>query len=74
MRDRPSPEEPITGTIVIVDVSSFGLKQAWSVRNYAQNISKILATCYPEVLDTIYVRISNFRLSSNAETSVLIHV
>ena len=56
MRDRPEPEKPISAAVIVVDVSSFGLKQAWNVRNYAQNISKILATSCPEVLNSVYVR------------------
>lgn len=55
MRDRPEPEKPISAAVIIVDVATFGLKQAWNVRTYAQNVSKILATNYPEVLDTVFV-------------------
>ncbi|KAF1967622.1 CRAL/TRIO domain-containing protein [Bimuria novae-zelandiae CBS 107.79] len=63
MRDRPSPETPISAAIIVVDVAAFGLKQAWNVRSYAQNISRILATSYPEVLDTVYVANAPFYFS-----------
>ena len=55
MRDRPHPETPITSAIYLVDVGSVGLKQGWTLRNYAQDISKLLATSFPEVLNTVYV-------------------
>jgi hypothetical protein len=41
--------------VYLVDVSSFGLKQAWDLRTYAQDISKLLAMSYPEVVDTVFV-------------------
>ncbi|KAK4164714.1 CRAL-TRIO domain-containing protein [Cladorrhinum sp. PSN259] len=49
------PGEPVTSAVYLVDIGSFTLKQAWSVRGYAQDISKLLATCYPEVIDRVYV-------------------
>lgn len=55
MRDRAEPETPVTESVVIVDVASLGVKQAWGARSYASNISRILATSYPEVLDRVYV-------------------
>jgi hypothetical protein len=55
MRDRPDPHIPVTSAVYLVDVSSFGLKQAFELRNYAQDISKLLATSFPEVVDTVYV-------------------
>ena len=55
MRDRPNPETPISGAVYLVDVSSLSLKQAMEVRNFAQDISKLLATSFPEVLHTVFV-------------------
>ncbi|KAF2111067.1 putative phosphatidylinositol/phosphatidylcholine transfer protein [Lophiotrema nucula] len=55
MRDRPNPESPVSSTIYLVDASQLTIKQALDVRNYAQDITKLLATCFPEVIDTIYV-------------------
>jgi hypothetical protein len=55
MRDRPHPHIPVSSAVYLVDVSSFGLKQAFELRNYAQDISKLLATSFPEVVDTVYV-------------------
>ncbi|KAI1818648.1 CRAL-TRIO domain-containing protein [Poronia punctata] len=55
MQDRPDPHIPVSSAVYLVDVSSFGLKQAFDLRNYAQDISKLLATSFPEVVDTVYV-------------------
>jgi hypothetical protein len=41
--------------VYLVDVAAFGLKQAWDLRSYAQDISKLLAMSYPEVVDTVFV-------------------
>jgi hypothetical protein len=43
--------------VAIIDAATVSLKQGWDVRDYAREISWILATCFPEVLDRIYVRI-----------------
>ncbi|KAK3399184.1 CRAL-TRIO domain-containing protein [Sordaria brevicollis] len=55
MRDRSDPDIPLTSAVYLVDIASFTLKQAWNVRAYAQDISKLLATCYPEVVARVYV-------------------
>ncbi|KAI0423429.1 CRAL/TRIO domain protein [Xylaria sp. FL1042] len=49
------PSKPISGAVYLVDIASISLRQAWSLRGYAQSITGLLATCYPEVVDTIYV-------------------
>jgi hypothetical protein len=59
MRDRPNADTPISSAVYLVDISTLGVKQALSVRNYAQNVSSILATSFPEVLDTVFVSRSN---------------
>jgi hypothetical protein len=48
--------------VAIIDAATVSLKQGWDVRDYARKISWILATCFPEVLDRIYVRIPRFPL------------
>lgn len=55
VRDRPEPDSPILSAVYLVDVSAFSLKQAWDLRTYAQDISKLLALSYPEVVDTVFV-------------------
>ncbi|KAI1420320.1 CRAL/TRIO domain protein [Xylaria sp. FL1777] len=55
MPDRPDPEKPVSGAVYLADIASLTLRQAWSIRGYAQSITGLLATCYPEVVDTIYV-------------------
>ncbi|KAL2851124.1 CRAL/TRIO domain protein [Aspergillus pseudoustus] len=41
--------------VYIVDVASISLKQAWDVRDFAKELSWLLATCYPETIDRILV-------------------
>ncbi|KAI0411258.1 CRAL/TRIO domain protein [Xylaria grammica] len=55
MADRPDPDKPISSAVYLVDVAYISLKQAWNIRGYAQTITGLLATCYPEVADKIYV-------------------
>jgi hypothetical protein len=47
---------PITGCLYLVDISGFGIRQAWNLREYTQDISRILANSFPEVIDQIFVR------------------
>jgi hypothetical protein len=55
MSDRPEPDRAVSSAVYLVDIASFTFRQAWNVKGYAQDISKLLATCYPEVVDTVYV-------------------
>jgi hypothetical protein len=56
MKDRPDSSVPITNFVYLVDASNLGLKQGWSVRSFAQEISWLLSTCYPETIQRIIVR------------------
>ncbi|KAI0808515.1 CRAL/TRIO domain protein [Xylaria sp. FL0064] len=47
--------KPVSGAVYLADIASLTLRQAWNIRGYAQSITGLLATCYPEVVDTIYV-------------------
>jgi hypothetical protein len=55
LRDRSLPSQPVTKAIYLVDGSSLCLRQAWNVRDFSQDVSGILATCYPETIDRIFV-------------------
>ncbi|KAJ5519707.1 hypothetical protein N7463_000160 [Penicillium fimorum] len=55
MTDRPNPLVPVTNAIYVVDASNLGLKQAWDLRFFAQEISWLLSTCYPEIIRRIFV-------------------
>ncbi|KAI0518005.1 CRAL/TRIO domain protein [Xylaria bambusicola] len=55
MTDRPEPEKPVSGAVYLADIANASLRQAWGLRGYAQSTSALLATCYPEVVDRIYV-------------------
>lgn len=58
MPDRPNPEGAVTHSIYLVDASSLGWKQSWSLRLFAQDISYLLSTCYPETIQRIFVSLS----------------
>ncbi|KAF7164835.1 hypothetical protein CNMCM5623_009262 [Aspergillus felis] len=53
--DRPQPLEPVTKAIYLVEASTICLRQAWNLRDFARDISWMLATCYPETIDQIFV-------------------
>lgn len=55
MTDRPNPSVPVIKSIYLVDASCISLKQAWDLKDFAQDVSWILATCYPETIDRIFV-------------------
>lgn len=55
MQDRPNPETPTSSAVYLVDISSFGLKQALDLKGYTQDISKLLATSFPEVVQSVLV-------------------
>ncbi|KAL4787179.1 CRAL-TRIO domain-containing protein [Aspergillus varians] len=44
----------VTNCVYVVDASSLSMRQAWDVREFAQEISWILATCYPETIYRVY--------------------
>lgn len=63
MRDRSdgsSPSKPIMNCLYLVDVSTVTLKQAWSLTDFAREVSWILERCYPETIQCIMVRLSSF--------------
>ena len=53
--ERPEPAKPITSCLYLVDVSGFSMRQAWNLRNYTYDISKLLANNYPEMIDRVLV-------------------
>ncbi|KGO50389.1 hypothetical protein PEX1_016440 [Penicillium expansum] len=55
MTDRPNPSIPVTNSIYVVDASNLGLKQSWGLRSFAQEISWLLSTCYPETIERVFV-------------------
>ncbi|KAJ5211189.1 hypothetical protein N7491_011009 [Penicillium cf. griseofulvum] len=55
MTDRPNPSVPVSNSIYVVDASNLGLKQAWGLRFFAQEISWLLSTCYPETIQRVFV-------------------
>ena len=63
MTDRPDLSGPITSSVYLVDASRLGLKQGWALKTFAQEISWLLSTCYPETITRVYV--SAYSTSSN---------
>lgn len=56
---RPNKERAVTKILVIVDISGIGLKQVWNLRGYIQDLAKLFATAYPEILSLVLVRFRN---------------
>ncbi|KAE8152336.1 CRAL/TRIO domain-containing protein [Aspergillus avenaceus] len=55
LKDRPNPSIPVSNAVYVVDASVISIKQAWDLREFAQDISGILMTCYPETIEKIFV-------------------
>ncbi|KAI5458849.1 CRAL-TRIO domain-containing protein [Mariannaea sp. PMI_226] len=53
--DGKNSNTAITSAVYVVDVSTLTMKQVWSLREYVQDFNFLLSTCYPEVIDRIYV-------------------
>lgn len=53
---RNKDEADVAACLYLVDISGFKLKQAWTLKKYTQDISRLLATCYPEVIERVFVR------------------
>lgn len=68
MPDRVGQSGPITGSIYLADGSNIGLKMAWSVKYFAQHVSWLLSTCYPETIEKIFVGDNISRTTSDALT------
>lgn len=52
---RPGSERAVTKILCIVDISGIGLKQVWNLRSYLQDLAKLFATNYPEILSRVLV-------------------
>lgn len=55
MTDRSNSSTPISSSIYLVDASGLGLKQGWNLKTFAQEISWLLSTCYPETILKVFV-------------------
>ena len=60
---RPNKERAVTKTLCIVDISGISLKQVWSLRGWIQDLAKMFATNYPEILSRVFVRFPNILAS-----------
>lgn len=55
MTDRSNASTPVSSSIYLVDASELGLKQGWNLKTFAQEISWLLSTCYPETILKVFV-------------------
>ncbi|UNI16832.1 hypothetical protein JDV02_003230 [Purpureocillium takamizusanense] len=55
LKDRESPDVPITMSTNIVDISGVGLKQFWNLKGHMQAASQLATAHYPETLDRIFI-------------------
>lgn len=55
MTDRPDADKPVSKAVYLADTTTLTLRQTWNIRGWVQSITGLLATCYPEVVDKIYV-------------------
>lgn len=57
VRKKAEGSVPVINCLYLVVISRLGLKQTWSLREYVQDTSSILANNYPEVIDKVFVSI-----------------
>ncbi|RGP72469.1 cral trio domain [Fusarium sporotrichioides] len=55
MPDCKAQSPSVVSSVFVVNAGSFGLRQAWSLKGYAQGVSQLLAVCFPEMVDRCYV-------------------
>lgn len=53
---RENSDVAVTKMLVVVDISSITVRQVWTLRRYLQDLGKIFAVNYTEVLDRVLVR------------------
>ncbi|KAL5364211.1 CRAL-TRIO domain-containing protein [Aspergillus floccosus] len=51
--DRRDKHTPLTGSVILADASTLTLMQGFDLRGFARDVSGLLATCYPEIIDKI---------------------
>ena len=55
--ERAEPDQAVTKMVCIVDISNISIRQVWNVRGWIQDIGKLFAINYPEILDKVFVRV-----------------
>ena len=58
--ERAEPDEAVTKIVCIVDISNISIRQVWSVRGYIQDIGRLFAVNYPEILAKVFVSNRSF--------------
>lgn len=53
--DRAGQSASISSSIYLADGSQIGLKMAWNAKSFAQEVSGLLSTSYPETIEKIFV-------------------
>lgn len=64
INSREDADAAITKTLMVVDVSGISVRQVWSLRGYIQDLGKVFAVNYPEILDRVLVCLCCSRLLS----------
>lgn len=52
---RPDSDKLVTKMLIIADISGLDMRQLWNLKRYIQDLSKLLAINYPEILDRVLV-------------------
>ncbi|KAL8781085.1 MAG: hypothetical protein Q9213_006167 [Squamulea squamosa] len=52
---RTGAVEPVTKTLVLADISGLDMRQFWRLKGYIQDLNKLLAINYPEILDRVLI-------------------
>lgn len=52
---REDADSAVTKTLMVVDISGISVRQVWSLRGYIQDLGKVFAVNYPEILDRVLV-------------------
>ncbi|KAL8815827.1 MAG: hypothetical protein Q9223_005075 [Gallowayella weberi] len=47
--------DPVHKTLHLVDITGIGIRQFWNLRQYVQDLARLLSGNYPEILDTVFV-------------------
>ncbi|USW55039.1 Putative CRAL-TRIO lipid binding domain-containing protein [Septoria linicola] len=52
---RAARATPVSKMVLLVDISGLGWSQMWNLKGYVQDFINILSTCFPEVLDKVFI-------------------
>ncbi|KAL4888616.1 CRAL-TRIO domain-containing protein [Aspergillus ambiguus] len=53
--DRRDADTPLTSAVILADASTLTISQGFDLRVFARDLSSLLSTCYPEIIDKIII-------------------